>query len=75
MADGDGLYLVITPIGSKIWKFRYFTPIQKARTTYTIGNYPDISLSEARQIRSECQALLAKEIDPNSHRQQQAKRN
>ena len=74
LADGDGLYLVITPIGSKIWKFRYFTPIQKARTTYTIGNYPDISLSEARQIRSECQALLAKEIDPNSHRQQQSQK-
>ncbi|MCU9997593.1 integrase arm-type DNA-binding domain-containing protein [[Pasteurella] aerogenes] len=47
LADGDGLYLVITPIGSKIWKFRYFTPIQKARTTYTIGNYPDTQTANA----------------------------
>ena len=72
LADGNRLYLVVMPTGNKIWKFRYLTPFKKTKNTYSIGNYPDISLSEARQIRSECQALLAKEIDPNSYRQQQS---
>ncbi|WP_427833624.1 tyrosine-type recombinase/integrase [Actinobacillus pleuropneumoniae] len=74
LADGNRLYLVVMPTGNKIWKFRYLTPFKKTKNTYSIGNYPEVSLAEARQIRAECQKLLAKNIDPNTYRQQENQR-
>lgn len=43
----------------------------------SFGAYPDISLQEARQKCTDAQALLAKGIDPKTHREQteQAKLN
>ena len=44
VADGRGLFLVITPTGSKYWRFRYhFVDREKS---LAIGVYPDVSLSK-----------------------------
>lgn len=66
--DGNGLYLQLYPTGSKVWRFRYDHPISKKRTKTTIGNYPEISIAQARQQREEWRALLAQEIDPQTHK-------
>jgi len=47
--------------------FRYYHPLSKKRTTVTFGNYPALSLAEARQKREAAKALLAKKIDPQEY--------
>lgn len=61
-ADGKGLYLLVNPSGTKLWRLAYrFDGKQK---TLAIGAYPDISLSHAREKRDEARKLLANDIDP-----------
>ncbi|MBS6009891.1 MAG: integrase arm-type DNA-binding domain-containing protein, partial [Haemophilus parahaemolyticus] len=67
LSDGDGLYLVVTPKGSKIWKLKYSKPYSKKRTNITIGTYPAYSLKDARDLCAEYQVLLARNIDPQEH--------
>ena len=69
LSDGDGLSLAITPTHSKIWRHKYTHPFSQRRKTITYGAYPAISLSDARQRRASDKALIAKGIDPLSHRQ------
>ncbi|HDR1236148.1 TPA: tyrosine-type recombinase/integrase [Pasteurella multocida] len=65
--DGKGLFLQLYPTGAKKWRFRYDKPTNKARTKLTIGEYPAITLAQARAKRDEYQALLAQGIDPQEH--------
>lgn len=50
VADGDGLYLHVTPTGSKIWKMRYRVG-KGATSTLSIGKYPAVTLAHARKER------------------------
>ena len=77
LSDGQGLMLSIRPTGTKNWLFKYYKPFTKKRTNISFGNYPEVSLADARKLRSEARELLAKEVDPkeykaNHNRQQQA---
>ena len=72
LRDGGGLYLRITPTGSRIWLFDYYRPITKKRTNMAFGPYPEVSLAQARQKRDEARALLAQGTDPREWEQQQA---
>lgn len=69
--DGDGLSLLIKSSGSKLWQFRYYRPFTKQRTKQSFGAYPSVTLSEARKLRAESRALLAKQIDPLEHQKEQ----
>lgn len=73
LSDGQGLYLLVKPNGSKLWRFNYYKPFThpKKRALLGVGKYPDISLQQARKIRDEFLALLAQNIDPQTHRQEQ----
>lgn len=71
--DGDGLTLLIKSSGSKLWQFRYHRPLTKQRTKQSFGAYPAVSLSDARKLRAESRALLAKEIDPQEHQKELAR--
>lgn len=62
MADGNGLQLLVKPNGSKLWEVRY-TVNGKAKRT-SIGNYPTISLKDARLKRDDFKQLAANGIDP-----------
>ena len=75
LSDGNGLQLRIKPNGSKIWLLDYRRPYTKVRTTLSFGPYPAVSLADARKKRSEARALLAKDIDPKEHRDDQAREN
>ena len=62
MSDGRGLQLVIKPNGSKLWRFNYrFDGKQK---TMTLGNYPDVSLAEARTALQNARNERARGVDP-----------
>ena len=71
LPDGKGLYLLVTPSGSKIWRFYYPQLLTKKRTEIKLGEYPEMTLSQARAIREEYRALLANGIDPQDHRKQE----
>lgn len=64
--DGEGLYVLVRPGGSKLWRFKYaFGGKEK---TLSFGKYPAVSAAVARQMRSDAKALLAKGIDPGEEK-------
>jgi len=68
MFDGGGLFIEITPTGSKRWRFRYRRPVTGRENLLSLGLYPDVSLKAARAARDEARALLALGIDPGEAR-------
>jgi len=67
LADEKGLYLYIKPNGSKAWRLKYrFLGKEK---TLSIGLYPDVSLSDARNARDNARKQLADKIDPGLAKQ------
>lgn len=62
VADGGGLYIHVTPKGSKLWRCRYrFNGSEKL---LSFGAYPEVSLARAREKRLDAKTLLADGIDP-----------
>ncbi|WP_182629675.1 phage integrase central domain-containing protein [Pantoea hericii] len=73
--DGDGLFLRISPIvkgGKKNWYLRYAVPVTKKRTKMSLGTYPHLTLAQARSLRDQYLALLAQQIDPQTHKADKA---
>lgn len=68
LPDIDGLSLAVTAKGSKSWHFRYYWIKEPKRMS--LGTYPEVSLREARALRDEARALVAKDINPRLHRKQ-----
>ncbi len=71
VGDGQGLYLQVSPTGSKIWLFHYQRPYTKERTNISLGGYPEISLEEARTKKVKYRKLLANKIDPRDYRREE----
>jgi integrase len=66
LSDSGGLYLLIQPHGSKLWRLAYrFGGKQKS---LALGVYPMITLKHAREKRDEAKRLLAANIDPSTQR-------
>lgn len=68
LADGGRLYLYVSKLGAKSWRMDYVRPISRKRATITLGIYPDVSLSQAREQRKDIRALLAEGIDPQQQK-------
>jgi len=62
LSDSLGLYLEVMPTGSKLWRLKYRIAGKEKR--YAIGNYPAVSLSDARTSRDEARKLIAAGVDP-----------
>lgn len=61
-ADGGGLYIHLSESGSKLWRMSYrFEGKQKM---LCFGQYPAISLRQARLLRDNAKELLANGLDP-----------
>lgn len=68
MADGGGLYLLVTPAGGKLWRLKYrFGGKEKL---LSLGAYPDLGLAEARARRDQAKKQLADGIDPGAAKQE-----
>ena len=67
MTDGYGLFLIISPTGSKSWRFNYYRPITKKRAKISLGLYPAITLSKRMELREQYRQLLANKIDPQEY--------
>jgi hypothetical protein len=67
-SDFEGLYVLVKPNGSKLWSFKY--RLHGAEKKLSIGAYPDVSLAQARKIKSEARAQVAAGIDPSEAKQE-----
>lgn len=65
VTDERGLYLEVTPKGSKRWRFKY--RFEGKEKLLSLGVYPEVSLKKARERREELRRQTADGIDP-SHR-------
>jgi integrase len=68
-ADSDGLYLDVRPSGKKT--FMYRIRLNGKDTFMSLGDYPLISLKQARQLRDENILLVQQGINPLDHKKQQ----
>ena len=68
LPDIDGLSLAVSPVGGKSWHFRYYWAGKQKRMS--LGTYPEVGLRDARSLRDEARALIAKNINPKIHRKQ-----
>ena len=68
LVDGGGLYLLLSPNGSKWWRWDYRRPVTAKRNTLSLGTYPDVGLAQVRERRDDARKLLADGIDPGEHR-------
>lgn len=66
LTDGKGLYLYVSPSGGTSWRIDY--TFKGKRKTYTVGQYPSISLATARKHHLELKEQLAQGIDPSSQK-------
>lgn len=66
LTDGAGLYLWVTPIGGRLWRWSYrFGGKEK---TMSYGKYPDVPLALARELHQNARKLLAAGTDPMAKR-------
>jgi integrase len=64
--DGEGLYVLVRPGGSKLWRLKY--AFDGKERTLSLGKYPAVTAAVARQMRSDAKALLAEGIDPGEEK-------
>ncbi|MCK9385885.1 MAG: integrase arm-type DNA-binding domain-containing protein [Nevskia sp.] len=69
LADGRGLYLLVKPTGSKLWRFDYRH--EGLRKTLALGTYPEITLAKARERLDSARRQLADGTDPSAAKQEQ----
>ena len=70
LLDGDGLYLAITTANKRVFRYQYRSKIDNKVKTYTIGDYPTISLADARLKRNELKnGMCLKGVDPQQQKQ------
>lgn len=67
--DGGGLFLLVTPSGGKLWRFKY--RFDGKERLLSFGAYPEISLLDARQRRDEARRQIAHGINPGAVRKAQ----
>ncbi len=68
LGDAQGLYLLVNPKGSKLWRVKY--RMHGAERKLSLGSYPEITLAGARGARDEARKHLAQAVDPNAVKRQ-----
>lgn len=73
LSDGGGLFLFITPKGSKLWRMKYRFPKSGKERLISFGEYPLLSLKDAREARERVKKLIANNTDPMADRREKIK--
>ena len=68
VTDAQGLYLLVNPRGSKLWRVKY--RMDGVERKLALGSYPEITLAEARAARDAARRQLAHAVDPNVAKRQ-----
>jgi hypothetical protein len=67
LTDAEGLYLDVRPSGARIWRYRY--RLGGKEQLFTVGQYPDFSLKDARAARDDAAKLVRSGIHPIADRE------
>jgi integrase len=70
MYDRDGLFLLVKPGGSKLWRWRYH--FDGKEKPMALGEYPLLTLALAREHHLAARRTLARGIDPMAERKAEA---
>lgn len=71
-ADGQGLYLVVAPTGSKKWVLRY--QVDGRRRDMGLGSYARVKLARARELAAEARQQMGRDLDPITERRKARRR-
>lgn len=66
LADGQGLYLLVTPAGGKLCRLKY--RVAGKEKLMAFGAYPEVSLADARKRRDEAHEQIAASNDPSGEK-------
>jgi hypothetical protein len=55
LSDRDGLYIIVSLSGTKLWRFDY--RFLSKRKTLALGKYPTVGLADARRACDEARIL------------------
>lgn len=69
MADGGGLYLLVTSGGSKLWRYKF--RLLGSERLMSFGSYPAISLQKARELHTAASGMVQEGKDPVEARRAQ----
>ncbi|MDC8783575.1 tyrosine-type recombinase/integrase [Roseateles koreensis] len=67
LGDGGGLYLRVTPVGTKVWMYRFKNATNQTKWL-DLGTYPSKSLAEARADATSLKVKRREGIDPVEER-------
>jgi integrase len=70
--DSEGLFLLVTPSGGKLWRFRYTMAGKEKLLSF--GRYPRIGLAAARKLRNAAIEKVQAGEDPAAERRAKRKR-
>lgn len=62
LSDGGGLFLLIQPSGSKLWRWKF--RLNGKENLFAIGSYPEVGLADTRTARDAARDL-AKQGPPS----------
>lgn len=68
IADGEGLFLLVTPAGGKYWRLKYFYGGKEK--LLALGVYPEVTLADARERRIQARKVVAAGNDPAEAKKQ-----
>ncbi|MEA1072063.1 tyrosine-type recombinase/integrase [Sphingomonas sp. LY160] len=68
LADGKGLYLLVTASGSKLWRLKY--RIDGKEKKLALGSYPEVGLKQARARRDAARQSAQAGRDPSNARRE-----
>ncbi|WP_439860631.1 tyrosine-type recombinase/integrase [Pseudomonas sp. MBLB4136] len=66
LSDAHGLYLLVNPNGSKLWRLKF--RVNGKEKGLALGAYPTVTLAQARQKREEARKQLAEGGDPSEQK-------
>lgn len=62
IADGGGLFLLVQPNGSKLWRYKF--RLQGVEGLQALGAFPEVGLAEARAAHAASRQLVASGVNP-----------
>ena len=69
LTDGEGMFLRVYPNGSKYWQLQYW--FEGKQKILSLGVWPEVSLTQAREKRVEARKIIKQGIDPLQEKKQE----
>ena len=69
LLDAERLYIEVRPTGKRIWRFKY--TLHGKEGTISFGEYPAVSLVQARKLKDEAKAKLAIGLNPSEEKKKE----